>query len=167
LCKHFFAQNITLFSKEYIPNKDCCDIKPLTRTSNPFQRGSTNLFNGKNLKGCDNFQIPQLKSFRITNYSTSFIPDGWQGVYIEIVFNNKSRLICDLSKYGKNADGFIENETIQVKDDCKIQNNSKLKHNTNIADDLRGKYASESGSGSHIQALVHLKLYVAVLGQLI
>ena len=112
----FFVQNITLFSKEYIPNKDCCDIKPLTRTSNPFQRGSTDLFNGKNLKGCDNFQIPQLKSFKIRNYSRSFIPDGWQGVYIEIYFNNKSRLNCNLSNYG-----FIENETIQVEDHCKIK----------------------------------------------
>ena len=118
------------------------------------------MFNGKNLKGCDNFEIPQLKSFKIRNYSTSIIPDGWQGVYIEIYFNNKSRLNCDLSNYE-----FIENETIQVEDHCKIKNNSKLKHRTNIADDLRGKYTS--GSGSHFQALVYLKLYVALLGQLI
>ena len=134
----------------------------MTRTSNPFQRGSTDLFNGKNLKSCDNFEIPQLKSFKIRNYSTSIIPDGWQGVYIEIYFNNKSRLNCDLSNYG-----FIENETIQVEDHCKIKNNSKLKHRTNIADDLRGKYASGSGSGNHVQTIFHVKLYVALLGQLI
>ena len=89
--KAIFVQNITLFSEEYIPNKDCCDIKPLTRTSSPFQRGSTDRFIGKNLKRCDNFQIPQLKSFKITNYSKSIFPDGWQGVYIEILFNNRSR----------------------------------------------------------------------------
>ena len=51
----------------------------------------TDGFIGKNLKGCDNFQIPQLKSFKITNYSKSVFPDGWQGVYIEILFNNRSR----------------------------------------------------------------------------
>ena len=95
----------------------------MTRTSNPFQRGSTDLFNGKNLKSCDNFEIPQLKSFKIRNYSTSIIPDGWQGVYIEIYFNNKSRLNCDLSNYG-----FIENETIQVEDHCKIKDKSKVRN---------------------------------------
>ena len=121
--KYYFVQNITLFSKEYIPNIfSCCDIKPLTHTSNPFQRGSTDSFKGKNLKRCDNFEIPQLKYFKIRNYSASSIADGWQGVYIEIHFNNKSRLNCDLSNYG-----FIENETIKVEDDCKIKS-KQLKH---------------------------------------
>ena len=62
-------------------------------------------FTDNDLKECQDFELPQMSNFEIKNYNVGESneadrPDGWMGEFIEIGFNNHSRLHCDIEDVG-------------------------------------------------------------------
>ena len=42
--------------------------------------------------------------------------DGWQGDYIEVIFDNKTKLHCDLSSYG-----MIQKGKVHIEKNCNLE----------------------------------------------
>lgn len=91
----------------------CCHIEPMTygTLKVPYKQNAVDTFTGTNLKECEDFELPQMSYLAIRNYRIRLEsleadhlrpiwPDGWMGNFIEIEFNNQSRIHCDLVDLG-------------------------------------------------------------------
>ena len=71
-----------------------------------------------------NLQMKNLKIYTILkqiffpNKGPNGKKDGWGGDYIEVIFDNKTKLHCDLSTYG-----IIEARTVHIEKKCNLMEN--------------------------------------------
>ena len=79
------------------PNNMCCHIYNLRNSPDAsFLPNAVDSFRGTALKECQNFEVQFMSYFIIKEWSTHSDAGLWEGVYIELRFNNGSKLHCDL-----------------------------------------------------------------------
>ena len=90
-----------------------------------YKRNQVDVFAGRALRQCEGVQFKQIKKLKIRNLHTKAkdsYPDGWQGDYIDIGFNNGTRF-CDIELTDMNFSKF---------DLCKL-NKSLLESSKNVS----------------------------------
>ena len=88
-----------------------------------FKQGAEDIFKGKKeLSQCYRWKLGHLRYFTIKNYVKVVKgsvnvpePDGWMGD-IDVIFNNKTKLHCDSSRYG-----MIGEDKVDIVDYCKLE----------------------------------------------
>ena len=105
-------------------NSDCCHVSDLDDRENvDFRLGAIDVFSGTDLAGCQNFKLPSLAWFEIENWNTpGYSEDGWEGEYIQVHFNNKTRLQCDLTIIG-----FLKGDSVNIAQTCVLKDNKEGK----------------------------------------
>lgn len=69
-----------------------CSITDLGTENNDFVIGSTDLFQGDELQGCDGFEVPEKKVSQLVLSHTGV--DAWLPKYVDIHFDDADILHC-------------------------------------------------------------------------
>ena len=81
--------------KNYIFYSICCNAY-----FSSFGSNSIDSFKGLDLGECRNIEVSHINFFEIQHHLWANDESGWDGVYIQLIFDNQTRLHCDLEPYG-------------------------------------------------------------------